>query len=196
MRKYKVKCQVVFTSLKVRSSSKWYFDNGFSRPITRDKFFFTSLEDYNDETITFGARVKGKGSISIPYCAKLYWVLYVDGLKANLLSISQICDKDHRVNFCQDLCEVVIKEGKIIIIGHRTINNCYAINPNSKTPLMCNKAKIDLTELWHRRLDHINYRDLMHLVNSKKVRGIYKLNSERKPIYGECIKGKETKKKC
>ena len=74
------------------------------------------------------------------------------------------------MNFHQDLCEVVNKEGKVVIIGHRTIDNCYAINPNSRTPLVCSRAKLDPTKLWHRRLGHINFRDLMHLVNTEKVR--------------------------
>ena len=53
--------------------------------MTGDKSFFTSLEDYNGGTTTFGngslAHVKGKGSISILGYPKLDGVLYVDGLK-------------------------------------------------------------------------------------------------------------------
>ena len=75
--------------------------------MTKDKSFFISLEDYSGGIVTFKdgslACMKGKRSISIPSCPKLDGVLYVDGLKVNFLSISQICDKDHRVNFCQDL---------------------------------------------------------------------------------------------
>ena len=51
---------------------------------------------FRDESL---ACVKGKRSISILGCPKLDGVLYVNGLKANLLSISQICDNEHRVNF-------------------------------------------------------------------------------------------------
>ena len=116
-----------------------------------DKSFFTFLEDYNSVIVTFGdtslADVKDKESISISRCPKLDGVLYVDKLKTNLLSIGQICDKDNRMNFYQDLCKVVNKEGKIIIIGHRTVDNCYAINPNSKTSLVCSKTKVDHTKL-------------------------------------------------
>ena len=68
-----------------------------------NKSFCTSLEDNNGGIVIFGdgsfACVKSKGSIFILNCLKLDGVLYVDGLKANLLSISQICDKDYRVNF-------------------------------------------------------------------------------------------------
>ena len=162
-----------------------------------NKSSFTSLENYDDGVVTFRdgnlARVKCKSSITIPGCPKLDGVLYVEGLKANLLSISQMCDKDHKVNFHQDLCKVVNKEGKVVIAGHRIVDNCYAINPNSKTPLMCNRKKLYPTEFWHRRLGHINYRDLVHLVNIEKVRGILILSGEPKLICGEYMKGKQTK---
>ena len=81
-----------------------------------DKSFFTCLEDYNGDTVTFEdgslAHVKGKGIISIPGCPKLDRVLYVYGLKANLLSISQICDSKHKVDFFQNSCEVLTKKEK------------------------------------------------------------------------------------
>ena len=96
-----------------------------------------------------------------------------------------MCNNDHNVNFHQDLCEVVNKEGKVVIIGHRTMDNYYSINPNSRIRLVCSRAKLDPTELWHRRLGHINYRDLVHLVNTKKVRGIPKLSGEPKPMKRE-----------
>ena len=41
------------------------------------------------------------------------------------------------MNFHQDLCNVVNKKRKVVIIGPKTIDNCYAVKPNSITPLMC-----------------------------------------------------------
>ena len=81
--------------------------------------------------------MRGRGSISILGCPKLDEVLYVDRLKVNLLTISQICDNDFKVNFSQDLYEKKKKKGKVIFTGHRTVDNCYVINSNSKTSLMC-----------------------------------------------------------
>ncbi|KAL6349858.1 hypothetical protein AAG906_001745 [Vitis piasezkii] len=84
--------------VKAKSSSVWYLDSGCFRHMIVDKYSFTSLENYNSGTITFGnrslARVKGKGSMVIPTCPKLDGVLYVDRFNANLLSISQMCDKE------------------------------------------------------------------------------------------------------
>ena len=53
-------------------------------------------------------------------------------------------DKDHKVNFHQDLYDVVNKEGKVVITVHRTIHNCYAINSNFRTPLMCSRLGLIL----------------------------------------------------
>ena len=73
------------------------------------------------------------------------------------------------------------------------MDNCYSINPTTKTSLVCSRAKLDITELWHRRLGHINYRDLVHVANKERVKGIPKLSSEPKPICGDCMKGKQIK---
>ena len=97
------------------------------------------------------------------------------------------------MNFHQDLCDVVNKETKVVITRHKTIDNCYAINSKSRTSLMCSRAKLDLTELWHRRIGHINYRDHVHLVNTEKVISIPRLSGEPKPICGECMKGQQIK---
>ena len=98
MRKNKFKCHVVFTTLRIRAPSEWYFDSGCSKHMTGDKSLFNSLEDFNGGNVTFRddsvSHVRGRGSISILGCPKLDGVLYVDRLKVNLLTISQICDSD------------------------------------------------------------------------------------------------------
>ena len=42
---------------------------------------------------------KGKGTISLLGLLNITNVLYVEGLRVNLLSISQICDQDFKVLF-------------------------------------------------------------------------------------------------
>ena len=58
---------------------------------------------------------------------------------------------------------------------------------------MCSGTKLNPTEVWHRRLGHINYRDFMDLVNTKQIGGIPRLIGEPKPIFGVCMKGKQIK---
>ena len=82
----------VHTSLKVFNSCLWYLDSGCSRHMTGDKTRFKSLKGKVGDYVTFDdrshAQVVSKGTIEIPGLPLLKNVLYIKGLKANLLSIT------------------------------------------------------------------------------------------------------------
>ena len=55
-------------------------------------------------------------------------VMYVDGLKHNLLSVSQMCDQGTEVFFSSKECVVRdLDTGKAIIKGKRTPSNLYVL---------------------------------------------------------------------
>jgi hypothetical protein len=55
-------------------------------------------------------------------------VLYVDGLKQNLLSIIQMCDQEHNVIFHSKCCKVMdVDTGKTIIKVVGTLGNVYVL---------------------------------------------------------------------
>ena len=87
-------CLFVHTALKVFNSCLWYLDSGCLRHMTGDKSLFKSLKEKEDVYVTFGdgshSQVLGKGTIDIPGLPLLTNILYIKGLKANLLSITQI----------------------------------------------------------------------------------------------------------
>ena len=89
------------TSLKVFNSCLWYLDSIWSHHMTGDKSLFKTLKEKVGDYVTFGdgsdAQVLGKGTIEILGLPLLKDVLYIKGLKANLLSITQICDEDFLV---------------------------------------------------------------------------------------------------
>ena len=96
----------------------WYMDSGCSRHMTGNK---SVLSDYHDEkgpSVTFGGNGKGQtrgfGTLSNSVTT-FRRVAYVEGLKHNLLSISQLCDKDHKVTFSKKDCKVKNKDNKIIL---------------------------------------------------------------------------------
>ena len=96
-------CLFVHTSLKVFNPCLWYLDSSYSRHMTEDKTFLKSLKEKVGDYVTFGdeihAQVLCKGTVEIPGLPLLKDVLYIKGLKANLLSITQICDEDFLVQF-------------------------------------------------------------------------------------------------
>ncbi|KAI3758736.1 hypothetical protein L6452_06307 [Arctium lappa] len=59
-------------------------------------------------------------------------VAYVDGLKYNLLSISQLCDKGYEVHFSKKACSVVNEKGKLALSGYRK-EIFYVIDMDSTT---------------------------------------------------------------
>ena len=55
-------------------------------------------------------------------------VMYVNGLKHNLLSVSQMCDQGNEVIFRSNGCIVCeLDIGEIVIKGTRTPNNLYIL---------------------------------------------------------------------
>ena len=63
-------------------------------------------------------------------------MLYVEGLRVNLLSMSQICDQDFMVLFSKGKCLVLNESGKKLISGVHTLDNCYGLVPDAN--IMCN----------------------------------------------------------
>ena len=108
---------------------KWYLDSRCSRHMTRDKSMFASLNPKDGGFVTFGDNSKEKiigiGNVGKEPSPIIKNVLLVDGLKHNLLSISQLCDKGNKVIFNKDVCTIEsIKDNKALFIGQRIENVC------------------------------------------------------------------------
>ena len=120
--------------------------------------------------MTFGdgshSQVLGKGTVDIPGLPLLTDVLYIKGLKMNLLSITQICDEDFLVQFSKKGCLILNEEGVQVLKGLRTTDNCYGVIP--KPSIACRSAQVNLLELWHQRLGHANYKQILIMMVKDK----------------------------
>ena len=99
--KNELKCLIVHIALRASETHSWYLDSGCSHHMTGNRSLFTSFTEFGGGNVTFGdgnvARVKGKGTIHAPNIPNLEKVLYVEGLEANLISISQMCENEFNV---------------------------------------------------------------------------------------------------
>ena len=99
--------------------------------MTGDRSLFKVFESKKGGNVTFGdwskLQIKGKGIIPLPRLPDIANVLYVEGLRVNLLSISQICDQDFMVLFLKGKCLVMDESRKKLISGVRTLDNCYGL---------------------------------------------------------------------
>ncbi|GKC24403.1 putative ribonuclease H-like domain-containing protein [Tanacetum coccineum] len=101
-------------------------------------------------------------------------------VKYNLFSVSQICDKKNNVLFTDTECLVLSSNFKLldenqVLLRVPRKDNIYSVDLKSVVPtkgLTClfAKAIIDESNLWHRRLGHINFKNMNKLVRGNLVR--------------------------
>jgi hypothetical protein len=184
-------CLVAHTALKILDTCLWFLDSGCSKHMTGDKILLKVVQMGKGGRITYGdvsqSKVIGKGIIDIPGLGTSQEALYVEGLKVNLLSISQFCDNDLVVQFSKRECNIFDCSGKWLMGGERTADNCYGL-----PQIFCNKATIDDSELWHQRLGHLNFTDMLKILSKEIVKDLTKMENTGKGICGSCQLGKQT----
>jgi hypothetical protein len=158
------KCGLVLSAQKKKNP--WYIDSGCSKHMTGDRSKFLTLSDSKSGNVTFGndapGKIKGKGIVSL--CngkIKAQEVLFVEYLKHNLLSVSQVCDRGCEVVFMSKDCRIkTMDSGQLVAKGIRTKNNAYVLKEEEEE---CHLRKFDESWLWHRRLGAI--KDLPKISN-------------------------------
>nr|GEZ88591.1 ribonuclease H-like domain-containing protein [Tanacetum cinerariifolium] len=136
--------------------------------------YLSDFKELNDGYVTFGGnpkggKISGKGKIKT---GNLDFddVYFVKELKFNLFSVSQMCDKKNSVFFTDTECLVFSPDFKLpdesqVLLKVPRENNMYNVNLKNIIPsgdLTCLFAKVTLDEsnLWHRRLAHINFKTI------------------------------------
>jgi hypothetical protein len=177
-------CRLVLSSQ--RQKNPWYIDNGCSKYMTRDKSKFLTLSESKSGNVTFGndapGKIKGKGMVSLSNGkGKAQDVLFVEGLKHNILSISQVCVRGCEVIFTSKDCRInSVNLGKLVAKGIRTENNVYVLKEEKEE---CHLNKYDESWLWHRRLGHLNFDHIIKLRNNGAVKDLLNIS---KPYNSVC----------
>ena len=96
-----------YTGSQGKTKNLWYLDSGCSRHMTGDSTLLTEFMERASPSITLEDDIKGY-TIGYGLISKenviIDSVALVDGLKHNLLSISQLCDKENEVWFTKEAC--------------------------------------------------------------------------------------------
>ncbi|KAL8114230.1 hypothetical protein AgCh_021184 [Apium graveolens] len=137
----------------------------------------TEFKERAGPSITFGDDSKGY-TVGYGLISKdnviIEEVALVDGLKHNLLSSSQLCDKGNSVTFNSEACVVTNKRSnKVVLTGVRRgivyLADFNSSNAESVTCLL-SKASQDESWLWHKKLSHLNFKTMNELVKKELVR--------------------------
>ena len=185
---------VVQAALKVQKGPKvWILDSGCSSHMSGDKSLFSELVSYDGGTVKFGnnenAAIIGKGNVDAG-AGRIQNVLYVEGLKHSLLSVSQIYDMGYTVTFKKNGVEIrETCKGKIVAGGTRTSGNLYTLAALSLE--QCMNVNEEQDWLWHKRLGHIGFENLAKLCRKNAVRNLPNIKVPRNHICEACQKGKQ-----
>ncbi|GJR92433.1 putative ribonuclease H-like domain-containing protein [Tanacetum coccineum] len=172
--------------------------------------YLTDYEEIDGGFVAFGGNSKGgkitrKGKIRT---GKLDFedVYFVKELKFNLFSVSQMCDKKNSVLFTDTACVVLSPDFKLTDENHVLLkvprkDNMYSVDLKNVVPqggLTClfAKATPDESNLWHRRLGHVNFKTMNKLVRGNLVRGLPLKLFEINQTCVACQKGKQHRASC
>nr|GEX20348.1 reverse transcriptase domain-containing protein [Tanacetum cinerariifolium] len=161
---------------------KGVIDSGCSRHMTGNMSYLSDFEELNGGYVAFGE------------------------LKFNLFSVSQMCDKKNSVLFTDTECLVLSSDFKLpdesqVLLRVPKENNMYNVNLKNIVPygdLTClfANATLDESNLWHRRLAHINFKTINKLVKGNLVRGLPTKVFENDHTCIACKKGKQHRASC
>nr|GEU62119.1 putative ribonuclease H-like domain-containing protein [Tanacetum cinerariifolium] len=160
---------------------KGVIDSGCSRHMTENISYLSDFEEINGGYVAFE-------------------------LKFNLFSVSQMCDKKNSVLFTDTECIVLSSDFKLPDENHVLLrvlreNNMYNVDlknivPSGDLTCLFAKATLDESNLWHRRLGHINFKTTNKIVKCNLVRGLTSKVFENKNNCVAYKKGKQHRASC
>ncbi|GKD16385.1 putative ribonuclease H-like domain-containing protein [Tanacetum coccineum] len=205
-----VKASACWGNPQLELQEKGVIDSGYSRHITGKKSYILDYEEINGGFVAFEGdpkkgKITSKGKIST---GKLNFedVYFVKEHKFNFFSVSQMCDKKNSVLFTYTECVVLSPDFKLLDENHVLLrvprkDNMYSVDLKNiilSGGLTClfTKATLDESNLWHRRLGHINFKTMNKLVGGNLIRGLSLKIFENNHTCVACQKGKQHKASC
>ncbi|KAL7619229.1 hypothetical protein Lser_V15G04649 [Lactuca serriola] len=179
----------------------WYIDSGCSKHMTGNRNYLRDFKPIQtNQDVTFGnnmkAKIKGYGNITNGNFT-IKKVAFVDDLKHNLISVSQLCDNNLEVLFTKQRSLIMDAKTKDVIVDSDRAGNMYPLDMDLiyGKPDICllSKAPTDISWLWHRRLSHLNFGYINKLIGDDLVRGLPLLKLDNETLCAACEKGKLSK---
>ncbi|GJZ43542.1 ribonuclease H-like domain-containing protein [Tanacetum coccineum] len=156
---------------KPQHDDKGFVDSGCSRHMTGNIAYLSDFKEFDGGYVAFGGgayggRITGKGT-----------------LKTNSLDFEDLPDEN------QILLKIPRKD------------NMYSFDmknivPKESLTCLVAKATLDESMLWHRRLGHINFKNINKLVKDNLVRGLPTKRFENDQTCVACLKGKQHRASC
>lgn len=115
-------------------------------------------------------------------------VLCVPELTTNLLSVSQLIKNNNQVSFSENSCSVYNKDGQLVAQAVLT-NGVYKLMMPDNVLAACAVS----SELWHRRLGHVNSQYLNQMTSAVEGIKLSEKGDTSKSSCSVCCQGKQSR---
>ncbi|GKF38653.1 putative ribonuclease H-like domain-containing protein, partial [Tanacetum coccineum] len=156
---------------KSQQDDTGFIDSGCSRHMIGNIAYLLDFKEFDGGYVTFGGGAHG-GRISSKGTLKTHSLDFEDLLDESQILL-KIPRKDNMYSF--DMKNIVPKESLTCLVA---------------------KAILDELMLWHRRLGHINFKNINKLVKDNLVRGFPTKHFENDQTCVACLKGKQHRASC
>ncbi|XP_050916184.1 uncharacterized protein LOC127131298 [Lathyrus oleraceus] len=152
----------------VQGSDEWYLGSGCSTHMTGRKDWFVKINQVTRSRVRFADKTTlaadGVGDVLIMRKdggnSLIKDVLYIPGIKCNLLSISQLLERNYTIRMKNKVLRVLDQNSILILKAHMAANRTFKIELKVVEHRCLATAASHEEWLWHYRLGHLNFRDL------------------------------------
>ena len=103
-------------------------------------------------------------------------VLYIPGMKRNLLSIVQLIKKNYKVSIEDKMMRVIDANGRLILKAPMSHNRTFKIELNVMEHKCLTTIAIMDEWIWHYRLSHLNFKDIRDLKRRNMISGLAEID--------------------
>lgn len=188
--------------------SNWCLDSGATAHLCKYLEDFVEINDTTPRKLNLASsastEITASGTVSILSeidgrltNVSVHDTSHVPDLRTSLLSVGKITDQGFKVIFDQKSAAIVDKERRTVLQADR-VNGLYFLREGAVQCKSVSQEKVSVsrsikTENWHRKMGHLNMRDLQECDRKGTVRGM-KLDGLPNNFKCEiCIRGKMTR---
>ncbi|GAU32405.1 hypothetical protein TSUD_220940 [Trifolium subterraneum] len=189
---------MVTTKEDQRCGEEWYLDSGCSTHMTGRRDWFSSFDQSHKNKVKFAndstLNAEGVGVVCIRSKtgdqAFINDVLYIPGIKCNLLSVGQLIEKDYKIAIEDRMLRLMDSNIKLILKAPMSKNRTFKIEINVMNH-MCLATAVERDEwTWHYRFGHLNFRDLNMMSNKSMVSRLPRIQVPNE-VCEDCVQSKQ-----
>lgn len=181
---------------------KWCIDSGSTSHVCRNEGASVKFTDSERGTLSLASKasteIEAKGIVRLKATdgsknrkIDLTETLFVPDLRTNLMSVSKITDHGNEVLLRKRDAIVLGTDGSTKMVADR-IGDLYYMRGGEEAQTAVDDGNRMELELWHKRMGHLNARDLVEMSTKHRVSGLNLGSARGLPPCEVCMKGKLT----